>query len=117
MERGFTARAHVHRLLTQFNHWPREALESNNLKLPTLRILRHASTILGLEFDSLPPLRHDNANSTSIREASSAVDNSRQEKHSSLQEHVGTKEYDKLIRQQCNPIQYSRKLLKHLAPI
>ncbi len=25
-ERGFTAHAHVHRLLTQFNHWPRKAL-------------------------------------------------------------------------------------------
>ena len=45
-ERGFTARAHVHRrLLSQLNHWPQEALESNPLKLPTLRILRLASNI------------------------------------------------------------------------
>jgi hypothetical protein len=28
-ERRFTAHAHVHRILSQFNHWPREALESN----------------------------------------------------------------------------------------
>ncbi len=47
-ERGFTAHAHVHRLISQFNHWSHEALESNPLKLPTLRILRLASTIPGL---------------------------------------------------------------------
>ena len=77
-ERGFTAHAHVHRLLSQFNHWQREALESNPLKLTTLRILRLASRIPGLEFDGLPPLRQDNAITTSIREASIEVDNIRQ---------------------------------------
>jgi len=28
-DKRFTAHAHVHRLLSQFNHWPHEALESN----------------------------------------------------------------------------------------
>jgi hypothetical protein len=46
-ERGFTAHAHAHRFLSQFNHWPWEALGSNPLKLPTLRILRLASTYPG----------------------------------------------------------------------
>jgi len=78
-ERGFTAHAHVHRLLSQFNRWPHEALESNPLQLHKLRIIRHASTITGLEFDRLPPLHQDNAVCTSIREASRAVDNPRQE--------------------------------------
>ena len=41
-ERGVTAHALAHRLLSQFNHWPWEALESNPLKLPTLRILKSA---------------------------------------------------------------------------
>ncbi len=27
-ERGFTAHAYIHRLLSQFNHWAHEALES-----------------------------------------------------------------------------------------
>jgi hypothetical protein len=79
VERGFAAHGHVHRLLTQFNQWPREALKSNPLKLPTLRILRPAHTILGLEFDRIPPLQHDNAISTSIRDASGFIDNNRQE--------------------------------------
>jgi len=59
-ERGFTAHAHDHRLLSQFNHWPQEALESDPLKLPTLRILRLASNIPGLEYDHMPPLHQDN---------------------------------------------------------
>jgi hypothetical protein len=30
---------------------------------------------------------------------------------------MGSKEYDKLVKQQCLPIHYSNKLLKHLAPL
>ena len=81
-ERGFTAHAYVHRLLAQFNHWPHEALESNSLKLPTLRILRLASTIPGLESDRLLPLQHGNAIYTSNGEALGVVDNTRLEKRS-----------------------------------
>jgi len=116
-ERGFTTHAHVHRLLSQFNHVPREALESNLLKLPTLRILRLASHIPGLEYDGLPPLHQDNDITTSIREASTAVDNTRQAKRATIQGQMGTKEHEKMVRQQCKPIQYSNKILKHLAPL
>jgi hypothetical protein len=116
-ERGFTTHAHVHRLLAQFNHWPREALESNPLKLPTLRILRLASRISGLEFDGLPPLHQDNDIATSIREASTEVDTTRKAKRDTIQGQMGTKEHVKMIRQQCKPIQYSNKILKHLAPL
>ncbi len=88
-ERGFTAHAHVHRLLIQFNHWPQKALESNLLKLPKLRILRLASNIPELEYDRLPPLHHDNAVTTSIRESSRTVDNARQEKRTTLLVQIG----------------------------
>jgi hypothetical protein len=67
-ERGFTAHAIVHRLLSQFNHRPRKALEFNPLKLPILRILRLASTIPGLELDRLPSLHQEIDIATSIRE-------------------------------------------------
>jgi hypothetical protein len=30
---------------------------------------------------------------------------------------MGTKEHEKMVRQQCKPIQYSNKILKHLAPL
>ena len=115
-ERGFTAHAHVHRFLLRFNHWPKEALESNPLKLPALRILRLASRMQGLELDGLSPLRQDNAITTSIKEASAEVDSTRQAKRASIQEQMGAKEHDKIVRQQCKPIQYSNKILKHMAP-
>jgi hypothetical protein len=117
-ERGFTAHAHVHRLLSKFNHWSQEALESNPFnKLPTFRILRLTSNIPGLEYDRLPPLHQDNDINTSIRKASRAVDNARQEKRTSLQGQVGTKKYDQMVRQQCKQRNWSKKLLKHLAPL
>jgi hypothetical protein len=115
MKRGFTAHAHVHRLLSQFNHWSQEALESNPLKLPTFRILRLASNIPGLEYDRMPPLHQDNDITTSIREASDAVDNARHVKRTTLHGQTCTKKHDKIVRQQCKPIQYHKKLLKHLA--
>ena len=92
-------------------------MESNPLKLPTLRILRLASHIPGLEYDCLPPLHQDNDIATSIREASFEVDSMRQAKRVSIKEQMGTKERDKMARQQCKPIQYSNKRLKHLAPL
>ena len=99
-ERGITAHAHVHRLLSEYNHWPWEALESNPLKFPTLRILRLTSHIPGLEFEGLPPLHQENEITTSIREASTEVDNTRQNKWASIQGQMGTKEHDKMARQQ-----------------
>jgi hypothetical protein len=116
-ERGYLAYSHTHRLLTQFNHWPTEALESNPLKLPTLRVLRLASTITNLHLDNLPPLTRDNAISTTIRLASQAIDDTRHQKRHNITCSMGTKEYDTLRRQQCQPIHYSDKLLKHLAPL
>ena len=96
-EGWFTANAHVHLLLSQFNYWPQEALESNPIKLPTLRILRLASNIPGLEYDSMPPLHQDNDIIISIREESSAVDNARHVKRTALQEQTGPKEHDKIF--------------------
>ncbi len=115
-ERGFTAHAHVHRLLSQFNHGPRETLESNPLKLPTLRILRLASAIPGLEFDRLSSLQHENDIATSIRASLKAVDYTRHERRTTIQGQIGTKDYDKMARKHCQPIQYHKQLLKHLAP-
>jgi hypothetical protein len=99
MEKGFTARAHVHRILSRFNHWPTEALEATTLKLPTLRFLRLAGTVQGLDFENLPGLQEDNEVATIIRSASQNVDKTRQDKKNTLQRQIGTKEFDKLVRQ------------------
>jgi hypothetical protein len=69
-ERGFLAHAHTLHILTQFNHCPTEALKSNPLKLPTLRILRLASNIKELELGNIPPLLHNNDKAASLRAAS-----------------------------------------------
>ena len=115
-ESGFTANAHVHRLLSQFNHWPQEALESNPLKLPTHRILTLVSHTPVLEFDRLPPLHQGNDITTSIREVSRAFDSARQGKRDTIQGQMDTNVYDKMVRHQCKPIQYCNKILTHLAP-
>ncbi len=44
-EREYLAHAHIKRLLNRFRHWPIEVLQSNPVKLPTLRILRMAEQI------------------------------------------------------------------------
>ena len=116
-EREFLAHSHALRILTQFNHWPMEALESNPLKLPMLRILRLANNIKGLELDNIPSLLHNNDIAASLRAASHAVDEARMERRPTIQGTMRTKDYDSLARQQCKPIRYSNNLLKHLAPL
>jgi hypothetical protein len=66
-ERGYLAHAHSLHLLSQLGHWPTKALESNPLKLPTLRILRLARTIHGLAMDNLPTLHLENEIATGHR--------------------------------------------------
>ena len=65
----------------------------------------------------MSPLHQDNVVTTSIREASRAVDNTRQTKRTTLHGQIDTKKHDRLARQQGKPIQYHKKLLKHLAPL
>ena len=93
-ERGYLAYSHIHRILTQFKHWPTEALDSNPLKISTLRVLRPAST--NLHLDNIPPLIRDNDIAASIRIASKATDD--QQKRHVIQCAMGTKEYDTLVR-------------------
>jgi hypothetical protein len=116
-ERGFLAYSLTLHILTQFNHWPTEAIESNPLKLPMLRILRLASNIQGLELDNFPPILHNNDIAASLRAASQAVDEIHMGKRQTLQGTMGTKDYDTLVRQQYKLIRYSNTLLKHLAPL
>ena len=96
-EQGFLAHYRTLRILSQFNLWPMEALESNPIKLSTLRILRLASTIKDLELDNLPPLLHSNDIAASLRAASQAVDDVRMEKRQTLRGTMGIKDSDTLV--------------------
>ena len=55
-KRGYIPHAHVRRLISRFGHCSPGAVESNLLKILTLRIHRHVSTIPGIDFKNLPPL-------------------------------------------------------------
>ena len=116
-ERGYLAHANSLRLLTQFGHWPTEALESNPLKLPTLRISRLASTIHGLVMDNLPPQHLEYETVTSLRAASQATNTIRMESRHTIESQQDTREYDKLIKQICKSLHYSNTLLQHLSPL
>jgi hypothetical protein len=39
--RGYLAYAHTYRVATTYQHWPKEAYEANQAKLPTLRVLSY----------------------------------------------------------------------------
>jgi hypothetical protein len=116
-DRGYLAHAHILRLLTQSGHWPTEALESNPLKLPTLRILRLTSSIRGLSLENLPPLCHENKFAASLRTASQAIDATLLDSRRTIKCQQGTREYDKLFRQSCKPLQCPSTLLKHLVSL
>ncbi len=116
-ERGCLAYSHNLRLLSQFNHWSTKAIESNALKLLTLRVLRQAGTLPGLELKHLPKPTHDNEIAATLWAASQAVDHARQQSRHTIQCRIGNKDNDKNIRQQCKPLHYSNKILKHLAPL
>jgi hypothetical protein len=79
-ERGYLAHSHALRIFARFKHWTTEAFESNPLKLITLRILRLANTINGLELENFPPLLSDDDIATSFRATSQAVDDARVKK-------------------------------------
>ncbi len=84
-ETGYLAYSHVLRILTQFNHWPTEAPESNPLKLPTLRTLRLASPVKGLELVNLPKLLTENEIAKSFRATSHTVAEARRVNRNTLQ--------------------------------
>ena len=88
MERGYFAHSHALRILIQSNHWPTEALELKPLKLPTLRKIRLASTMKGLELKNPYPTK---LYAASLRAASHAVDDARMKKRHTLQCTMGTK--------------------------
>ena len=79
--------------------------------------MRLVSEVPGRELDNLPALQGDSEIATNIRLASKSVYHIRQEKRSTIPGQLGTKAQDNLVRQHCKPMQYSNKLLKHLATL
>jgi len=67
--------------------------------------------------DNLPLLHLKNEFATGLRAASQATNTNRIKSRHTITSQQGTREYDKLVRQNCKPRPYSNTLLKHLAPL
>ena len=115
-DRGYLAYAHTHRIATKYQHWPIEAYEANLAKHPTLRVLSYVKNITGAELEHIPNLQTPNQIATTLRTASKDIDDTRDKQRDKIPKNLPPKEYDKHLRTHCLPLNFSDRLLKHLAP-
>ena len=94
-DRGYLAYAHTHRVATKCQHWPIEAYEANQAKLPTLRVLSYVQNITGAELEHIPSLQISNHIATSLRRASQDIDETRAKQRDNIPKNLPPKEYDK----------------------
>ena len=73
-DRGYLAYAHTSRVATTYQHWPKEAYEANQAKLPTLRVLSYVQNVTAAELEHMLSLQAPNHIGTSLRAASREVD-------------------------------------------
>ena len=73
-DRGYLAYAHTSRVATTYQHWPKEAYEANQAKLPTLRVLSYVQNIAGAELEHIPNLQAPNHIAISLGASSKEVD-------------------------------------------
>ena len=48
-DRGYIAYAHTNKIANTYHHWPKEAHEATQARLPTLRVLSYIRNIQGAE--------------------------------------------------------------------
>jgi len=118
-ERGYLAYAHTSRVATTYQHWPKEAYEANNqARLPTLRILSYIQNIAGAELEHIRNLQVPNHIASSLNKSGLQRGGRDQDQTTrKLPTDLPTKDYMKKIRNQCQPLKYSDRLLKHLFPL
>ena len=115
-DRGYLAYAHTSRVAATYQHWPKEAYEANQAKLPTLRVLSYVQNITRAELEHIPILQAPNHIDISLRATSKEVDEIKAKQRENIPKNLPPKYYNKQIRNQCQPIDYSDRLLRHLAP-
>ena len=116
-DRGYLAYAYTSKDATTCQHWPNEAYEASQAKLPTLRVLSYVQNITWAELEHIPNLQAPNHIAISLRAASKEVDETRAKQRENIPKKLPPKEYTKQIRNQCQPLNYSDRLLRHLAPL
>ncbi len=115
-DRGCLAYAHATRVANTYQHWPKEAYEANQAKLPTLRILSFVNNITGAELDHIPNLQTPNFIAISLRAASKELGEIRAKNDKKIPKNLPQKECNKQLRDQCQPLNFSDRLLRHRAP-
>jgi hypothetical protein len=115
-DRGYLAYAHTTRVAKTYHHWPKEAHEATQARLPTLRVLSYIQNIPGAELENIQNVQFPNHTTTSIREASEAVDRHRPGQRQHIPEIFQSKDYVRHLRNQCQPLRYADFILKHMAP-
>jgi hypothetical protein len=116
-ERGYLAYANTSRVATTYQHWPKEAYKANQAKLPPLRVLSYIQHIAGAELEHTPNLQAPNHLATSLRAATKEVDENRARRQENILTNLPPKAYTRQLRNQCQSLKYSDRLLKHLAPL
>jgi hypothetical protein len=116
-DRGYLAYAHTHRVAATYHHWPIEAYEANQAKIPTLRVLSYVQNITGAELEHIPSLQTPNHIAISLRAASREMDETRAKQRDNIPKNLPPKEYDKQRRNKCLSLNFSDRLLNHLDPL
>jgi len=116
-DRGYIAYAHTTSVANKYRHWPVEAYEATQAKLPTLRVLSYLMNISGVELEHIQNVQSPNNIATTIRAAFNAVDQDIAAQRQHIPYNQQPKDYAKHLRNQCQPLKYAERPLKHLVSI
>ena len=114
-KRGHIAYAHTTRVANTYHHWPKMAHEATQARLPTLRVLSYIRNIPWAELDNIKNVQSPNRIAISIRETSEAVNQHRAAQRQRIFKGLQPKDHARQLRNQCQPLRYADRLLKHLA--
>jgi hypothetical protein len=111
---GVLAHAHITRVANTFQHLSKEAYEVSQAKLPTLYVLPYIQNIPGAELEHIPNLQAPNHIAASLRTTTKEVDENRASRREHIPTNLHPKDYARKLRNQCQPLKYSDRLLKHM---
>ncbi len=75
--RRYMAYAHTTRVANTYHHWPKEAHEATQARLPTLRVLSYLRNIPGAELEHIQNIQIQDQIAITIRAVSEEVDKNR----------------------------------------
>ena len=92
-DRGYIAYAHATRVANIYHHWPKEAHEATQAKLPTLRVLSYLMIIPGTELEYIQNVQSPNQIAITIRGASKAADRNNAAQRQHMPKNLQPKDY------------------------